>query len=121
MSKLWGNLTRQWRDGVNFLLGIWLIVSPWALGYMTETQPAWNAYVVGVIVAVAAVAAIAAFHEWEEWVNVVLGAWLIASPWLLGFSANMTIVWNQAIVGVVVGILALWSAYSEHGRGRLAT
>ena len=116
MSKLWGSIVRQWPDGVNFLLGIWLIVSPWALNYAAENHAAWNAYAVGVVIAVAAFAAIAAFHQWEEWVNVVLGAWLIVSPWLLGFNVNVTIMWNQIAVGCLVAALALWSANAEHGQ-----
>src|ERR1700753_2547298 len=32
------------------------------------------------------IAAIVAFSAWEEWINVVLGLWLVVSPWLLGFA-----------------------------------
>jgi SPW repeat len=66
-------LTARWKDAANFVLGIWLIVSPWVLGYGAETTAAWNAHVVGVVIAVAALAALIAFHEWEEWVNTALG------------------------------------------------
>jgi hypothetical protein len=58
------------------------------LSYATETTPAWNAHGVGVVVAVAAFAALVAFHQWEEWVNAALAAWLIVSPYLLGFSTG---------------------------------
>jgi hypothetical protein len=112
MDKFRSILSRQWRDGVNVVVGLWLIASPWALGYATLTTPAWNAYVVGVIIAVAALAALFAFHAWEEWVSVALGAWLLVSPWLLGFAATSTALWNQLVVGLIVGALALWSALS---------
>jgi hypothetical protein len=121
MSKFWKTLAQQWPDGVNFVLGIWLIASPWVLQYATQTTPAWNAYVVGVIIAVAALSALLAFHQWEEWVNVVLGAWLIVSPWLLGFSALTNVVWNQVVTGLVAGALALWAAYKAREHGQFAT
>lgn len=103
-------LATHWRDAANLILGLWLVISPWALSYMTEARPTWNAVIVGVIIAVAAIAALVAFHKWEEWINVVLGAWLIVSPFLLGFAAHATALWNQIVVGVLVGGLALWTA-----------
>jgi hypothetical protein len=116
MEKFWSTLSRQWQDTVNVVLGLWLIVSPWVLGYAVQTTPAWNAYVLGVVIAVAAVAALVSFHAWEEWVNVALGAWLVVSPWILGFAASTTALWNQIVVGIIVGGLALWSAMATHDR-----
>jgi SPW repeat len=110
MVDIGNRLTIQWKDAVNFVLGLWLIVSPWALGFVADQTPTWNAWVVGVVIAVAALAALIAFNKWEEWVEAVLGAWLIVSPYLLGFSAQMNGTWNQVIVGIIVGGLAIWSA-----------
>jgi hypothetical protein len=120
MEKFWSTLSRQWQDAVNVVLGLWLIVSPWVLGYAMETTPAWNAYVLGVIIAVAAIAALVAFHAWEEWVSVVLGVWLVVSPWILGFAASATALWNQIVVGVIVAALAFWSAMATHERSARA-
>lgn len=120
MDDFWKRASHQWQDSVNFILGLWLIISPWVLGYAT-TYPAWNAWIIGVIIAVAAAATLVAFHQWEEWLNVVLAAWLIVSPWLLGFSTMTAEVSNQVIVGIVVGVLAIWSARVEHEPRRLAT
>jgi hypothetical protein len=72
--------------------------------------------VVGVIIAVAALAALAAFQEWEEWVNVLLGAWLVISPYVLGFSGLSAALWNQVIVGLLVAVLAAWAAMTNPGR-----
>ncbi len=117
MSKLTEKLTTEWQDTVNFVLGGWLIVSPWILGYAAQQVPTNNAVVVGVIIAVAAAAALYAFQVWEEWVNAALAAWLIVSPWVLGFGTDQAAAWNQYAVGVLVGVLALWSANIEHGSG----
>jgi hypothetical protein len=95
---------------------LWLIVSPWALGYTMGGPAAWNAFIVGVIIAVAAASALVAFQRWEEWVNVGLGIWLVISPWLLGVSGETNVVWNQIVVGVPVIALAAWSAFAEGQR-----
>lgn len=120
MSKFWERLAYQWRDVLNVLLGIWILVSPWALGFAAEQTAAWNAFVVGVIIAVAALATLVNFHKWEEWLNVVLAVWLIVSPWALGVSALTALVWNQVILGLIVGGLAIWTALAGYEPERLA-
>ena len=54
------------------MLGIWLVLSPWALAYAGEVTAAWNAYVVGAIVAVAAFAALIAFQVEEQFRRTLL-------------------------------------------------
>ena len=115
MTTLSEKLTTQWKDATNLALGIWLAVSPWALSYAGQATPAWNAHVVGVIIAVAALAALVAFQKWEEWVNAALAVWLIASPYILGFSALTYALWNQLVVGVLVGALAIWAGVASGG------
>ncbi|MFN2111113.1 MAG: SPW repeat protein [Anaerolineae bacterium] len=39
----------------------------------------------------------------------LLGAWLLASPWLLGFSHQTVATDNIMIVGLVVVVMSLWS------------
>jgi hypothetical protein len=118
MDRLRTSASRQWQDGLNLLLGLWLIISPWVLGYATLQNATWNSWIPGVIMAVAAFSAVVAFHAWEEWVNVALGVWLIVSPWLLGYGTlDVPATWNHIIVGVVAGGLALWSAVDKtHGQ-----
>ncbi|HHV56018.1 MAG TPA: SPW repeat protein [Firmicutes bacterium] len=43
---------------------------------------------------------------WQAWVNIILGLWLIVSPWVLKFSDQSTPMWNSIIVGIVVAILS---------------
>lgn len=117
MPALSDRLTTHWRDVASLILGLWLVISPWALSFTTETIPTGNALIVGVVIAVAAAAALIAFHTWEEWVNVVLAVWLIVSPFALGYASHVTVLWNQLIVGALVGILALWTALTTPETG----
>ena len=101
---------KHWEDWVGALLGVWLLASPMVIQYgeMVATQ---NAFLVGVLLFIIAVVEITAFRAWEEWINVVLGAWLVASPWVLG--ASSVAMTNLVIVGVLVIALALYEIWDE--------
>jgi hypothetical protein len=115
------NLPAQWQDTVNLLLGIWLAVSPWILPYADHQVAAWNARLTGVAIVAAAAAALIAYELWKEWVNVILAAWLIVSPWFLGYTGLGAAFYNQLAVGLLVGVLALWLAGTATNGGRLTT
>lgn len=40
--------------------------------------------------------------QWEDWAGVALGAWLIASPWVLGYSGIMAATMNALVVGTIL-------------------
>lgn len=98
-------------DVVNLVLGAWLFLSPWIFGFVPETAASWNAWLSGIVVAGLAIAALAAFAEWEEWVNLAVGLWVIASPWLVGLSQNAAATRDHVVVGALVAAVAaarLW-------------
>jgi len=91
-------------DVGNLLLGMILFFSPWLFGLSTGAQ--WQtASTVGILIAVLSVAALAAFAIWEEWLNLIVGLWLIASPWLLGFQGSSALAADVSL-GAVVAVLA---------------
>ncbi|TKB76767.1 MAG: hypothetical protein E5W81_14995, partial [Mesorhizobium sp.] len=52
---------------------------------------------------------------WEEWVNLVVGLWVLASPWVLGFQAT-TAMTVHVVIGILVAVLAaieLWMMYQN--------
>jgi hypothetical protein len=121
MMDIRKRLAAQWKDAVNLVLGLWLIVSPWALSFAADGRPMWNASVIGLVIAVAALAALISFHKWEEWIEAALGLWLIISPYILGFTTQMNATVNQVIVGIIVAALAIWTvagSATAHGAMR---
>ncbi len=48
----------------------------------------------------------------NSWVNILLGIWVIISPFVLALHSSRA-VWNNVITGAVVGILAIirWSMH----------
>jgi hypothetical protein len=105
--------TKRWQDWANLVLGLWLFVSPWALGYAALQSAAWNAYVLGAAIVV--FAAIAAYmpRAWEEMINTVLGVWLILSPYLVGFASHTMTALHTVVVGVLVTAFAVWAMFSD--------
>lgn len=73
----------------------------------------------GIAIAVISLAAMAAYSNWEEWANLLLGLWLIASPWLLGFAHTRAMHFTIG-VGVIVTFMAaleLWLVYDRANFG----
>jgi hypothetical protein len=105
------SLPKQWEDWANWVFGIWLFISPWALEFDLEAVPTRNAVIVGALIILAEVVTLSIFRPWEEWINVALGAWLVISPFILGI-ASAAAKANFLIVGVLVGALALYEMRS---------
>ncbi len=46
-----------------------------------------------------------------SWVQLVLGLWVLVSPWLIGFADISAALWSNVIVGALVAIFALWQLF----------
>lgn len=97
-------------SGLNILMALWLIASPYVLGF-AGTSLASNFITVGILVGIVALVRVFSPESsgWLSWVNVVLGIWLIVSPFFTGVS-TVSMFWNGIISGIIVAALALWSS-----------
>jgi hypothetical protein len=106
---------------LNFLVGLWLIVSPFALGY-DRGDPFGNPIVFGALVALLGLfrATGTGRATWLSWANVVAGIWLFVSGfWLADFPLARLNLW---VFGLGVFMLALVSIEaSETGVGSATT
>jgi hypothetical protein len=96
-------------DVANLILGAILFFSPWMFGFGAGIA-SQNAYIAGIVIAVLAIAALAAFAVWEEWLNLIVGLWVLVSPWALGFQGT-TAMTVHVVIGAAVAIIAaieLW-------------
>ena len=98
-----------WKNTLCMLAGLWLWISPFVLHFKLGSSVSSDANIVGIFIGALSMMAIATPQSWEEWTKVILGAWLLASPWLLGFSHQTIAAYNIMAVGLVVVILSLWS------------
>ena len=56
--------------------------------------------------------------NWTRWIMVMLGVWLILSPFVLGFTTDQA-VWNNIIVGFLVMVFAFITRGVVTSRGTL--
>jgi hypothetical protein len=99
------------QDFFNLILAACLFISPWLLGFVGEVMPTRNAWIVAVALALVASAALSAFAEWEEWTNLALGVWLMAAPWMLGFTGSFYAFWTHIVLGALTATVSAWAVW----------
>jgi hypothetical protein len=98
--------------------GLFLFVSPWLFAYVSE-KVRIEVWASGAAIVAVAIAAIVAFSNWEEWINLLLGLWLVVSPWVLGF-VHTRAMHVSILIGATVAFLAaleLWLVNFEPNYG----
>ena len=40
--------------------------------------------------------------KWEDWVGVAIGAWMLISPWVVGFSDHQAATMNALVMGTIL-------------------
>ena len=108
----------KWRnaavcDVVNLILGVFLFFSPWFFHFAPGAE-SWNAWVAGIVIAALSIAALSAFAEWEEWLNLIVGLWILVSPWALKFSGSTNAMRTDVIVGLIVAVIAAIELWMLH-------
>jgi hypothetical protein len=97
------------------LLGVLIVTSPWfpmqtSLA-MTDAEHSFvflNTFTIGIVVFGLAQLEYVALQRWEEAAEFVAGLWLIASPYVLGYSGDGVLaIWHMILGGFVVLLAAL--------------
>lgn len=104
---------RRWQDQVILLLGLWLIVSPWALAYVIGSPIAINVQVAGAVIALLALFDLYKTYAWAVILNLLIGLWVAVSPWVDALADRSAMMTNNVIVGAAVIVLALWELKSD--------
>lgn len=105
--------SRQVLSSLTVFVGVWLLLSPWLLGYSEFGRPAWNAAATGLAIAAIGAAVLTGRNRAVAWGNVLLGAWLTVSPRVLDYTSVQTAARNAWVVGLVVIVLAAVTATSR--------
>jgi hypothetical protein len=120
MAKLVSRAHPPWEDWASMTIGVLILISPWTtqsaeLGYLTV-----NAILVGCLVIMAAWLEFAWLEfmvpqVWEEWVELALGLWLVASPWVFGYSQFVVPTAMHIVLGALVALLAVSELWQDRG------
>ncbi len=100
----------RWQDYLSMLVGLWIAVSPWVLGFADDFgMLTWNALAVGGGITILAAIDMDAPANWEEWAMIALGGWAAFSPWVLGFMTHGAGTVSMVASGIAVAALAGWA------------
>jgi len=106
---------RTWEDWLGMLLGVLIMLSPWfpnpAGHEVVDAERSFvilNTFTIGILVFGLAQLEYVALQRWEEVAEIVAGLWLIASPYIFGYSDDgMLRFWHTSLGGLVVLLAAL--------------
>ena len=96
----------RWQEWASFALGLWLAVSPWALGYSHLEAATANAAFMGLALALGSHFEVSFDETSVEWFNIAAGLWLVLAPFLLGYSSQVEVTANSIVVGTGAAALA---------------
>ena len=109
----------RWQDWADVLLGCWLVVSPYQLEYWLDAAATQNAMGLGAaLVIFNLISACRLVDKGQEIFNIVLGTWLLLSPFSLGFEEVPEATINTMTVGALVVVLALWQIHDARKAGK---
>lgn len=128
----------KWQDWSMLVVASLLFLSPWIFGTATQTSSSWNAWIVSIGFIPFTLRttfflppggyANKCAHEagriaWWQMIldtcklshiakeELVVGAWMLIAPWILGFTAIGAAAWTAWIVGILIVVLALWKLW----------
>jgi hypothetical protein len=97
-------------EGLGFMTGLYLAISPWVLGFNGQSTLAMNNLVTGIAIMVLALGFASASDRTHGVARVApfIGVWTILAPWLVdGAVDTTTTVANNVVAGVLCTVLSL--------------
>ena len=101
---------QHWQDAGSLLLGVWLVLSPFTLGF--AGAEVWITIALGLCVILFAVEGFVIPSYLEEWGELLLGLALLVAPWTVGYeSVSATI--SSVVSGLLVILFAAWELMTD--------
>jgi len=101
---------RHWQDIASMSLGVWLVLSPFALGFAGAA--AWITIVLGLSVILFAVEGFVIPSYLEEWGEVLIGLALVVMPWTVSYE-SVSATANSMVAGTLVILFAVWELVTD--------
>jgi SPW repeat len=101
---------QHWQDVASLLLGVWLVLSPLALG--SAGAAAWITIVLGLSVILLAVEGFVIPSYLEEWGEILCGLALVVAPWTVGYESVPATV-SSMVSGILVILFGAWELMTD--------
>jgi hypothetical protein len=99
-------------------IGLWFVVSAWALNPMHSQAYLWTAVILGGLVFLGSLWALwdKSSRRWREYLEALFGLYLGLTPFLYRFTGHPWALWVTMVVGLLTIIGGLWQAIGPfHG------
>lgn len=110
-------------DGPVFLVGVYCAVSAWVIHFSsTQSALTFHNLIMGIAIALLGLGFTARPERMYglSWAMVVMGAWLVVAPWVVGSHPDKGIIWSNAVIGGVTALLGLVCTVVAARRSRTA-
>src|SRR5580692_6611080 len=101
---------RHWQNVASLLLGVWLVLSPLALGFGGAAL--WITIVLGLFVVLLAIEGFVIPSYLEEWGEILFGLALVVAPWTFDYEAVSATV-SSMVSGILVIMLGAWGLATD--------
>ncbi len=102
---------RSWEDWLSIGLGLVIMLAPWIVNEISNQAAVVNAAVAGIVIVLLAELDLVKFRRWAEVSQIVCGIWVVASPFIYGYSGIGELhVWHivTGLLVVFLGVLEVW-------------
>ena len=49
----------------------------------------------------------------KRWIELILGIWILISPWLLGYSDISVMKWSNLLCGLILILVGVWGIFES--------
>ncbi len=106
LGHSWITEHRRWEDFLSAAIGVLVVLSPSLATGNVETAVTVSTGFVGVMIVMLAMLELISLQRWEEVLELICGAWVIASPFVLNYGGPLR-VWHFVLGGIVVALALL--------------
>lgn len=108
--------TRKLPSILDLMAAIWLIISPFALGFTGVRVALYSDVAVGGLVLILAASRLLGTGLWASWASTVLGTWVLVSPPIAGYLGHASADLNAATsvayaTGFAIMAFSIWSSF----------
>ncbi|MES2028081.1 MAG: SPW repeat protein [Pseudomonadota bacterium] len=101
---------QHWQDAASLLLGVWLAVSPFILGFAGAAT--WITIALGLCVILFAIEGFFIPSYLEELGEILLGLTLLVAPWAIGYESGSATA-SSMVSGILVILFAAWELMTD--------
>ncbi len=106
---------RSWEDWAGLTLGLLVLFSPWVTEQTSHSSAVANASLTGIVLVLLAGLEIMRLYRWHEVMTLVVGAWLLVSPFMLGYVTVTPLATLHFVLGAIIAVLALLEIWQDWG------